>query len=399
MPTMFREDFFQRIVDVRWAEEKKVYWMAGDLQSATGSYGSYYYVSDDGIHWSGFQGGNGRFGNLYGFASGLWMRTGFKPEGAPLWILGGEGVTPDGSKRKSGIQISTNAMSLGEARFFDNGTFLGHFVGQFFADDVDGQGGGTARLESTNWDHADTFTSSDGVSWSPQQAHADRASRGIIDPKADAAAIMARNLLMNPTSADHLNIPDLNWPLSVPVLGAPLRLRSLRAEIGTRLVTPESLQANDLYQLSNRRSATGTLRKGKHAGKRVTITGGTPHDFHGPGTAAYTYFSPNCTMTDTATGKSLGKSNCQVRHGHSIAYGYYVFVVAGDDGGMSCLSYTEDGKNWHKQAFNKGHQMWSLVVGPRSDLPRPQPTAPSFVPPAPSTDPPEPVDPPEPATE
>jgi hypothetical protein len=385
---VFREDFFERVVDVKWQEEKKCYFMAGDSQGATYSYGSHYYTSDDGMHWDTHQGGNGRAGNLYGFTSGMWMRTNFDPEGAPLWILGGEGVTADYSSRMSGLQISFDGLSLGEPRWFDNHSYPGHFVGQFFADNVDGQGGGTARLESTSFSHADTFTSKDGISWSPDHYHSTASLRTArIDPKIRPPELLLPDLKRIIPAYEIPDDYEVTTSHAIEMAATPHPDSAIpylaRAAGITPFAAAKIIKQNDLYQLSNRTAATGTLRKGKYAGKVVTIRGGKSHGFHGPGTPASDYFESSCSLVDAKTGKTLGKADNGVHFGHSMAYGYYVFVCGGgDQAGNSLLSHTEDGLHWHTQMVGSpSHSIWSLCVGPRSDIPRRKPVEPDDNPP------------------
>lgn len=387
---VFKEDFFERVIDVQWDEEKEVYWVAGDAQGATDSYGSAFYTSDDGMHWEthevGFGGEN--YGKLWGHTSGLWMRERFDIDKEPIWILGGEGITADGTMRKSGIQISRDGLTFEPARFFD----YRHFVAQFLVY-PGGPTGYDLSLESVNFGHADTFHSVDGLSWTPQQYHADNPF---------SALQVSTPPLVTPTIQRIVparTIPN-DVPLDVPVIhamegAAPLPIAQMLAALAataTPTATPtKPVKKNYIYQLSNRTGATGRLRKGKYAGKSINMYGGTPHGFHGPGTGGADYFDPNCKMYDGKTGKLLGTSNCGIKYCHSMAYGYYVFVVAGgNQAGYSQLSYTEDGKNWNVQTFGKAQSMWSLVVGPRPNEPRKPPPGPPTdeekpdVPPAPT---------------
>jgi hypothetical protein len=373
----FKEDFFERITNVKWTDEKRVNWICGDAQQATQSYGSKWFTSSDGKSWSENEGGGGGNGILYGFTSGLWMRQGFNPDAGGLWILGGEGATPDGMHRKAGIQISTDGVSLGETIYYDED----HFVGQFH---VSGElNNGTATREDIYYDHADIWTSTDGTSWSGGPYHPDwNRSAKIIEPSGPTLMMPSKNII----PAEFALPDDIEIRGAIPIAGAQAMnrtqvLNSMRA--GLRLAASpragnplderiEKYKLWDIYQLSNRQAATGTLREGKAAGKVVTIRGGTPVGWHGPGTAAYSYFKSSCTMSDAKTGKGLGKSDCGIQYGHSMAYGYYTFVcVGGDAAGNSLASHTEDGENWSVQVLNPvtpnhgGHSMWSLVVGPQ----------------------------------
>jgi len=369
MPDPFYEDFFERIVDIKWQREKKVFWMAGDTQGPIQNYLSNYYTSNDGIHWSTHPGGrSAAYGSLWGFTCGLWMREGFSQQGRPLWILAGEGITPDGKYRKSGLQISYDGLSFPDtARFFDNGF---HFAAQMF---VDGDPPNQARLESSSFDHADTFTSSNGISWSPDQYHPDRIG-GLVEQAAAPSLLRPTARTIPPPLPPGLE--RLPVSLSHPEDTSTLDISMLRTVAMPRASdTLDLIKRNDIYQLSNRSSATGTLRKGKFSGRVVTIRGGQGHDFHGPGTPGVTYFDPDCTMSDARTGEFLSASDCGITHCHSIAYGYYVFCIAGDDGGggpgvyaRSIIAHTTDGITWHRHTLGTpAHGMWSLVVGPRPE--------------------------------
>jgi hypothetical protein len=382
MPDKFKEDFFERIVNVAWQEEKKVYWMAGDSQGAVYSYGSQYYTSDDGMHWVEHQGGNGKPGSLYGFTSGLWMRSSFDPNGAPLWILGGEGVTAGYGARMSGISISHDGQSFSSTQWFDEGSF---FVSQFFCDGVDLRGSGTARLESATFGWANTFTSEDGEKWERQGSSNGRSARKPIgqsagkpiDPKIAPPNLLILPPERRPDASVNFVVPDdfeITASHSIDATAIPVMPRSYAS---TRTIAApraaentKPIKQNDIYQLSNRGKATGLLRKGPLSGKTVTIEHNRSHGFHGPGTPGVDYFDPDCTISDAKTGKPYGTSKCGIQFCHSLAYGYYTFVVVGGNKqGRSLISYTENGLKWHTQTIgNPSQSMWSLVVGPRPGL-------------------------------
>lgn len=346
-------------MDVQWIEEKKCYFMAGDSQSATYNYNSQYYTSDDGMHWSANSSGGS--GNLYGFTCGLWMRESFKPDGKPIWILGGEGVDTD--RRAAGIMTSRDGQGSSAIQFFNDGqSGLGWYASQFFVDI--GSSGFQARLETATFADFHTYTSKDGLSWGGGSR---RREANTDDSKMIPVNLLGLPPVRAVTPALELP-PDFEVTTSHSIDGGqPPNLQALRS--ATPFTTSSKVKSsNDLYQLSNRNSASGTLRIGPYAGKRVTIKGGKPHGFHGPGTPGSDFFEPGCTVFGPKGGK-LGGSNCGLTFVHSLAYGYYVFVAAGGVGktnGRSALSHTVDGIHWNVQDMgNQAHTMWSLVVGPR----------------------------------
>jgi hypothetical protein len=369
---LFKEDFFERVTDVNWQSEKKCFFMVGDI-SQVGLFSvpdnGFLYTSDDGMVWSAGK----RYhtpGGLYGFTSGLWMRKSFEPDGEPLWILGGQGLTNDQTDVMSGLAISHEGKAFVETRFFDER----HFTSQFF---VDFQGvnesSNQARLESASFDHADTFTSKSGETWTPERYHAPSsfAARSLAVASAVESFAAPAVIDVDPDEFHaQVKLPDVEVgpAMAVPALARPAMSRMLATAAAAPLAAdPKKIPIRDLYQLSNRNKANGPVRKGRYSGRTLIISFPNAHGNHGPGTPGYDYHDPDGVISDANTGKKLGSCNSKIKFGSSVAYGYYVFVACGaDDSGSPCISYSEDGIEWKNQVVGpKGTRCWSLVVGAR----------------------------------
>lgn len=190
MAEPFYEDFFERVINVKWETEPEVFWMAGsgNLAFVNGqTYGdqhAWLFTSDDGKSWAGqdigihsymdYGPGSNQNGKPWGFATivgGCWMREGLKAGGTPVWVLGGG----DGKFRPGSAVFSSR-----DGKFPDNAQYFDHLHvvdGPFFIDTPgaeDGSGGGSVGLRSKstlNGFDMDTFTSSDGTHWTPSNYH------------------------------------------------------------------------------------------------------------------------------------------------------------------------------------------------------------------------------------
>jgi hypothetical protein len=355
---LFKEDFFERVHDIQWTSEKKCYFMAGDSDAVKSlfsvSFSGQLYTSDDGIHWTASP-LTSAIGTMNALDSGIWMRTNFDPKGDPLWILGGQAMKTTIQSPFSAHAISKDGRGLGSVRFFDER----HFTGLYFADLNPGGSGGTARLESLSFDHADTFKSTSGLTWTPDHAH---------EPSAGGSALIRRPAVVAPDEVLFRAPMTTTQPFAFPHPAA-LRLAQQADLAPTPFAdTQKPIPIRDIYQLSNRSEATGPLREGRYAGRNVKIKCGKPHNFHGPGSGSFTYGDPEMTLSDAKTGKKLGVANSGLSKTTSIAYGYYVFVVMGAIGNATGISYTENGLDWKVVMTGKpGSFGYCLVVGARPE--------------------------------
>src|SRR4051812_11037730 len=165
---LFKEDFFERVVDIAWESEPKVFWMAGtgsplivNSQVAGGNRAAVL-TSDDGISWSvkeiGIHSGVGKwgFGALY---AGVWMRSSLEKGGDPSWVMvGSDGRQVSGS----GAATSSNGSSIDSVTYFDD-RHSGSEVGINTMPGVS-SGGDIYAVSGFNFPdwHEDRFTSTNG---------------------------------------------------------------------------------------------------------------------------------------------------------------------------------------------------------------------------------------------
>jgi hypothetical protein len=135
---------------------------------------------------------------------------------------------------------------------------------------------------------------------------------------------------------------------------------------GTASPYPPGTKIRDthqLYQLSNQPNAYGKVREGPFKGRRLALSA-LPIDDH--------HFGPTITVADLKTGKPLGAFDSGITVGTSMAYGHYVFCIAGtisaghssglSEGGY--IAWSDDGISWHRERLSD-FELWALVVGAR----------------------------------
>jgi hypothetical protein len=361
-PRQFKEDFFERIVNVQWEAEPEVYWMTGTGAPlivngmVIGDQHAWVYTSDDGMHWDGkdlFQSGGAGFGALYG---GCWMRVGLNPKSPPVWVMVGSS-----SKMisMSAAGYSTDGKNFGGRTVFDE-RHSGELV-KFEGDQISFE----SQFNFPDW-HVDNFYSSDGQSWHPDHYH-----------PLDSFAAQA----MPPTMTGFADIatppPSVSRVTRVQASDPAGFTRRWVSRTSSLLVpednSPELLatdpssgvqtKSDQIVFIGERIKAVGRVKKGKHVGKLLAIEI-SPYHAWSPDDGAHGYSTVR--ISDAKTKKSLGKANIGIKRSTTIGYGHYVFVVGGGDGkGSTMVSYTEDGIHWHPQTLGAHYQINPVLAGPR----------------------------------
>jgi hypothetical protein len=422
MPTPFNEDFFERVVNVKWEAEPDVYWMAATgyckIVNGFAAQSSMLFTSDDGLHWTGptelrkdwpAQGMGAVF-------TGCWMRQELKQGNTPVWVLAGANSTTGSI---GAVVSSLDGKTVGEPVLLD----LRHAAEKV--------GKTTKMIESVEvingvpqkvtvevpcirirsrftipgyYDHSDAFTSTDGVQWEPDHYHffddsGNLPGIGVGPALANAGAGAVPMQSPSGTIIKYISIflvqiaPSPH--LVSPAAGLPALMMS---ELAKQKADKKTFKSSGI-------SAVGKLRKGQFADKVVKMTLDPWHTLPGGGD----HGDSTIAMIDNKTQKSLGTTDCGVTRTITIGYGHYVFVVGGSsdpelDGPegraqRSTLAYTEDGENWNVIEFGDHFQITTIVVGPRPDniSQAPQPFKPDADTPSPDPPAPDPPPPPEPS--
>jgi hypothetical protein len=348
---LFKEDFFERVLDVQWESEPTVYWMAATgfpyivNSMVAGDNRAWIFTSEDGIHWTGqdmsFKPGEWGFSAFYG---GGWMRENLqagdlptKQPGKPVWVLvGSDGRIMSGSASAA----STDGKSISRRNYHDD-----RHHGDKFAvhkpprpptlDNPQGSPGEVkfnSMFNFPDW-HTDTFTSSNGQTWNPAKYHS--GSRLLVPRSLSAAAASEISPLIETEQA-------------------------------------EAVGAKKTFNQGNSLTATGRVKKGPYAGRTVKLTlSNYNYEFgYGPGTIDI--------VEKTRLGdKPLDTVNCNVARSITIAYGHYIFCVGGSSrsvpapGGsdyllqMSTIAYTDNLVDWKAIDLGLHSQVNVLAVGPR----------------------------------
>ena len=364
---LFKEDFFQRVVDVNWESEPKVYWMAGCgfplivNMAIFFQFNLWTFVSDDGMHWKKGQkvglpqGTFGRWGLGVVFTGG-WMRAGLKEGGMPVWYMGGGNAKfqPDGSSAASTDGLSLTVRQEMDAKHvFDSTSFPGGDVVHML------------QMPTYFSFHQDDFTSSNGMQWSPAKYHGGEDSLMAAAPQAFAA--QAASPIEFPTRAIIVNDP------SVESMSTEL-MHKMMVPSKRTLLTPTpfaegsggQVAADKVVFNGNRVSAAGKVRKGPYSGKVISCAIANPmgnDGFHGDSKIRVTDPKGKTHTTD-----------CGIARTECVNYGHYVFCVGGatkpaemDQGKnqISAISYSEDGVQWKMQELGPYGQVNVLCVGPR----------------------------------
>jgi len=397
MPEAFDEDFFERVVNVKWETEAKVLWMAGTGHPniVNGLNGGnpiirYVYDSENGHNWDKtdygiHEGGLGKpgIGAIYG---GAWMREGLQPGEPPVWVMtGGDGRLQMGSCTVS----SKDGVFLHKEVNWDDvhvGTGIGIARNPTPPTPENPKGGPgsvfAASMSTTTlpYTHFDYFISSDGQSWSPDNYHGGIHLQGLST--ADAAATEIYGPSGSPVVSITTPEPERIREIMAQALYLPVPA-ALQAPhpalIQPRSSSPSQQEANIVF-VNSGYFAAGKVRKGKLAGKRVFVQI-DPYDFRAP-----SHGGPTLTVYDADKGGVLTKVNCGIQRTICVGYGYYTFcvggssgVVVGNNGGQkSTISYSDDLLSWHKIELGLHDQVNCFAVGPfKGALDPTGPTGPS----------------------
>jgi hypothetical protein len=354
MPEPFRESFFERIIDVQWDTEPKVFWMAGTGYfnivngQILGDARAWVFTSADGKNWKGKDYGlktesDWGFGAFYG---GGWMRAGLKPGAQATWVLvGSDGRTLSGSATAASVDGKT----ISKTQFLDR---WHHCEGLFpLSSSVE-----TLSFKNApNW-HTDAFTSIDGQKWSPD--HYDNYQGGGLPPP----DVAARAIEQAPYPWSRVSVSST---LVVP---------------DTRLIVPEATpfdsssgsKASKTVFNGNAIKASGKVQKGEYKGQRITCSLATyqqsDNGAHG-GPKILVLDENGNTRTDDE-GKII-YADCKIERTECLNYGHYIFVVGGSSGTIankgqkSTISWSDDGWTWHSKELGLHSQVNVLAVGPQ----------------------------------
>lgn len=334
------EDFFQRIINVQWDEEPECFFAVGDGGPIV-NYRSYgggnIYTSRDGKDWkltiANLE--SGSEGSATGLYCGLWMRQGFRYEGKPVWILGGQGLSGSSDQATFGGVRPVLAISLDG---------MDHIAQKFFKmGGLDGGGPATSAVGALE----------------------------VIPPTKTPQYALAKTVY-NPGSGQQelgTTVDGVNWTNIVDERGSP---ESGEIPAGIPVAGQEITAGGKDERITDtnmifRRSAYaahGTVRKGALAGRRLRIQG-----HPNPQGGANPYFDPDVTITDFNSGVQVGAANTGVQFGFGMGYGRYVFVVAGSNFHTpdmpGCISWSDDGVTWNPQQISP----WGctcVAIGPRT---------------------------------
>jgi hypothetical protein len=384
MPTPFQEDFFERVVDVKWESEPDVYWMAGSgcclFVDGLGTPGGYLFTSDDGLSWDA---GQDLFKSwpeqgMGGIHTGCWMRMGLQKGAPPVWVLSGVNSTP------GVISAATSSMdgkTLSPITLFD----MRHAAEKISksttivtgTDPVSGEEikieVGCIKIASRflvpPGTHKDPFTSTDGITWEPGHYHRFDDSGNLELPTQQSLGALGASAV--PMQAGSGSILRTFSIMLVQSAGAPTPM-PLSAGVPSLMMSEAAqIKADKKTFKSSGISAVGKLRKGRFADKVVKITIEPYHILPNGGDHGDT----TVTITDNKTGEKLAIADTGVARSITIGYGHYVFVIGGSstldilgtDGPQeSTIACTEDGVTWRTIELGAHHQVNAIVVGPRS---------------------------------
>lgn len=381
---LFKEDFFERAIDVNWESEPKVYWMAGSgspliiNSQVTGGGRAGLFTSDDGINWRtediGIRSGVGQwgYGALY---AGAWLRNGLMEGGDPSWVMvGSDGRTTSGS----GSVASSNGTAIDTQTYFDD-KHSGSEIGINSQPGVSSSGDiyCISQFNYPDW-HQDRFKSSNGRKWNPARYHGEDGGGGFGGGGEGFAAARQQQVAAAPPTAGspilRVTAPSLEAYQNSLLVPEP---QQLLAE-SQQLLVPEQFatspaekqKADKIVWIPARHIATGRVKKGRYAGKTLTVEI-SPYDFQPPAHGRATV-----KIKDAETGKSLGTANTGIQRTITIGYGHYVFVIGGSSGsagpgggdyyiGKSTIAHSEDGLEWKVVELGNLDQINPIVVGPR----------------------------------
>jgi hypothetical protein len=359
---LFREDFFERVIDVNWESEPKVYWVAGTghpniVNGMPGDNHGYALTSEDGKHWKGidlFKTNGQGIGPLY---TGCWLREGLQEGNHPVWMMaGGTSETVCSScacYTDTGTDFNIANRTVFDERHACDSTDSASnliFVGSHFTfPDF----------------HKDFFRSPNGRQWQPKSYHGGEGGGGENGggEEAFAALSAAPNSSFSPVA--HFVSADPADPKSplIPVRRSLLMPTPLAAE-----GSGGDKKADQIVFQGSTHIASGKVKKGPFSGKKISVEIKPYHSppeggAHGDATVEVKVVGDDKTEPKTI--------NTGVARSIAVGYGYYTFVVGGSSGSVpnrgqrTTLAWSEDGVQWKKVEMGLHSQVNPICVGPR----------------------------------
>jgi hypothetical protein len=360
---IYKEDFFERVINVSWETEPKVYWMAGSgypiiTNGGIGDNKAWMFTSEDGIHWDqtniSIHHGPGPYGigAVYG---GGWMREGMTSGGNPVWVF----VGADGR----GLCASMAAYSNDGLKLSDLQTFSQRHACETFIH-TEYQTAPAVMTSSQynfpNW-HADQWFSFNGRTWIPQL------SPDHTEIPAQLAVASAAVIPSSGRAAILVDAPEHVVRAFQQSLFEPMSPSLLVPEAPS--ITPfAQVKPEDIVFIGSDIKATGKVKKGDQSGKKITCKLAN-WDFNRPA-----HGDDKVDVLDEK-GKKIDTVSCGIQRTECLSYGYYTFVVGGSSGAQktgpssqaqkSTIAYSQDGFTWKKIELGPHNQVNALAVGPR----------------------------------
>ena len=375
----FKEDFFERVIDVKWETEPEVFWMIGAGApgfvngSISGDTHGWIWRSSDGKRWYGtdlHRSGHAGIGCFFG---ACWMRQGLAIGAKPIWVLAG-GTS---ANQPAGCIIHSTdgeSVDIGDKVNFDR---LHAF--QYILQDI----GGVVAYNMNTFGlflHFDGYFSANGQTWTPTSYHNDippttfaamamtTAMESPVQPMARAAPVAMP--FEHPIAIPFMTEPD--QPATSKAMLLPPQAATMAAEITPFASVPSSKgsRADKILFKGSNIFATGKVKKGPHRGKTLTIRIQPYHYPQGGGA----HGDNTVIVFDSKTGQNLGTFDTRIKRSISIGYGHYVFVVTGSSGATrSTIAWSEDGIKWRRVELGPHYQINAIAVGPRPSGATPKP--------------------------
>jgi hypothetical protein len=327
--TLFKEDFFERVVDVNWESEPKVYWVCGTGAPLIvngmimGDNHGWAFTSGDGKHWSGtdlFKHDGQGIGALY---TGCWLREGLEEGNAPVWMMAG-GTSKTVCASCASYTTTGTDYSADDRTVFDDR----------HACDFTIFGGGSSitvisQFDFPDW-HTDRFNSSNGRTWSPKKYHGDDAD-GFAAAATGVAPIFGYSPVAHFVSADPADPKSLLVPINRPLL----------TPMPTAGGSGGSKKADKMIFNPSTHYAAGKVKKGPFKGKTISVEIKPYHN--PPGGGAHGDSTVEVTVIGGDEQEEPQTASTGITRTIAIGYGYYTFVIGGSSGGgSSTVAWEED---------------------------------------------------------
>lgn len=358
MVNAFKEDFFERVVNVKWETEPEVLWMAGSgglffVNGILTLNGGYIHTSDNGRRWaSQFIGlhsymdpGSGSnyadkprgFGSIM---SACWMRENLQIGAPAVWVLGGvDGKTIPGSA----TLCSYDGKFPASAQYMDDRHYFGLNPGFYISEPPapptpENPRGGTGRvgvqgIGGVVFAHFDEFTSANGALWTPSNYHPRR------DDDEGGGGGTGGSGGGGPSGGSSGGVSS----------------------------SPNDVAARTIFNSSGR-IASGRVRRGPYAGKLLNVEISPYLSSDPPGQFGGAHGFATLSITDAETGELLGTTNCGVARTQCVNYGFYTWCVGGGSNKQdraALISTTDDLVNWRVQQVGTSYSVNAIAVGPK----------------------------------